>query len=253
MDEDARRRDCEREGGPLCGDTMTPHPAAGAARSRSRAPRRPDHGPCRRQRGLGHLSEMLALRADHTIRKPCPDRDDDRSSGDAAGALAALHTGAKALRGPGQRRRRSARRRRAQYLPQRERTGRSVHRGRLVVSQELAHHGAEIALLRDLCCARRPGEGAGSPARGPHDAVVLRNGVGLAFPPPPHRQAHRPGPRPRARSRVDLGVAVTEGRARLMTPRRPARRTESCTAWRMGHLRPAAHCGTPARRSAPTP
>ncbi len=47
---------------------------------------------------LSHLSEMLTLRADHTIGRHALTRDGYRSSGDAAGALAAFGSGAEAWR-----------------------------------------------------------------------------------------------------------------------------------------------------------
>ncbi|MGW2693130.1 DinB family protein [Streptomyces sp. NPDC001296] len=104
---------------------------------------------------LSHLSEMLALRADHTVGNRALTRDDYPVSGDAAGAVAAFDTAAAAWR--------------TALL--------SVDDAALDtvgyctyphgsdpeepfvdivwwVNQELLHHGAEIALLRDLYRAR---------------------------------------------------------------------------------------------------
>jgi hypothetical protein len=47
---------------------------------------------------LGHLSEMLTMRADHTIGSHSRTRDDYRFSGDAVEALTAFDTGAEAWR-----------------------------------------------------------------------------------------------------------------------------------------------------------
>ncbi|MER5297471.1 DinB family protein [Streptomyces pharetrae] len=104
---------------------------------------------------LSHLSEMLFLRADHTAGSHALTRDDYHVSGDAAGAVAAFDTAAAAWR---------------QALV-------SVDDAALDtvgyctyphgsdpeepfidivwwVNQELLHHGAEVALLRDLHRAR---------------------------------------------------------------------------------------------------
>lgn len=104
---------------------------------------------------LGHLSEMLSLRADHTIGSHSLTRDDYRFSGDAAGALLAFDTGAAAWR--------------AALVSADDAAldmvGRSTYPNgsdpddRFIetiwwVNQELLHHGAEIALLRDLYRAR---------------------------------------------------------------------------------------------------
>jgi hypothetical protein len=96
---------------------------------------------------LGHLGEMLTLRADHTTGTHSLNRNDYPHSGDAAGAIAAL---AKA----------AARWRDALIsaddaaLDQVGRSGRDPENAFIDVvwwvNQELLHHGAEIALLRDL-------------------------------------------------------------------------------------------------------
>jgi DinB superfamily len=105
---------------------------------------------------LGHLSEMLTMRADHTIGSHAMTRDDYRFSGDAAGALAAFDSGADAWR--------------AALVsaddPALDMVGRSTYPNGSDpddpfietvwwVNQELLHHGAEIALLRDLYRAQR--------------------------------------------------------------------------------------------------
>lgn len=104
---------------------------------------------------LGHLSEMLALRADHMIGSHALTRDDYRLSGDAAGGLAAFDAGAEAWRA---------------VLDSADdaaldAVGRSTYpygsdpEDPFIdtvwwMNQELLHHGAEIALLRDLYRAR---------------------------------------------------------------------------------------------------
>ncbi|MGA5700495.1 DinB family protein [Peterkaempfera bronchialis] len=105
---------------------------------------------------LGHLSEMLALRADHTNGSHALTRDEYRFHGDAAGAIAAFDSGATAWR--------------AVLLgaddAALDTVGYSAYPygsdpdnpfAEIVwwVNQELLHHGAEIALLRDLYRARR--------------------------------------------------------------------------------------------------
>jgi hypothetical protein len=100
---------------------------------------------------LGHLGEMLTLRADHTIGSHALTRDDYRFSGDAAGALAAFDSGTGAWR--------------AALVSADDAAldmvGRSTYPNGSDpedpfietvwwVNQELLHHGAEIALLRDL-------------------------------------------------------------------------------------------------------
>ncbi|MFB7668547.1 DinB family protein [Kitasatospora sp. NPDC056138] len=100
---------------------------------------------------LTHLSEMLTLRADHTVGSHTLTRDDYRISGDAAGAVAAFDAGAEAWR---------------EALLGADDTaldtvGHSTYphgsdpddlfvETVWWVNQELLHHGAEIALLRDL-------------------------------------------------------------------------------------------------------
>ncbi|MGW4854013.1 DinB family protein [Streptomyces sp. NPDC004288] len=100
---------------------------------------------------LSHLSEMLALRADHTDGSRTLTRDDHPVAGDAAGAVAAFDAAATAWR-------------RALLSVDDEALDTVGHctypHGsdaedpflEIVwwVNQELLHHGAEIALLRDL-------------------------------------------------------------------------------------------------------
>jgi len=104
---------------------------------------------------LSHLSEMLALRADHTAGGHTLTRDDYPVSGDAAGAVAAFDAGAAAWR---------------KALLSIDDTaldtvgyctyphGSDPDEPFLDivwwVNQELLHHGAEVALLRDLYRAR---------------------------------------------------------------------------------------------------
>lgn len=105
---------------------------------------------------LGHLSEMLTLRADYTIGSHALTRDTYQFSGDATGALAAFDAGAAAWR--------------AALVSADEdaldQVGRSSYPNGsdaeepfidIVwwVNQEVLHHGAEIALLRDLYGARQ--------------------------------------------------------------------------------------------------
>ena len=105
---------------------------------------------------LGHLSEMLSLRADHTIGSHAMTRDGYRHSSNAAGALAAFDTGAEAWR--------------AALVSADDAAldmvGRSTYPNGSDpddpfietvwwVNQELLHHGAEIALLRDLYRVRQ--------------------------------------------------------------------------------------------------
>lgn len=105
---------------------------------------------------LGHLSEGLSLRADHTIGSHALTRDDYHHSGDSAGALAAFATAADSWRAA---------------LTSADDTaldtvGRSTYPDGSDpddpfietvwwVNQELLHHGAEIALLRDLYRSRQ--------------------------------------------------------------------------------------------------
>lgn len=106
---------------------------------------------------LSHLGEMLTLRADHTAGSHALTRDHYRPRGGAAGALADFEAGAEAWRGA--------------LLAADEAAldtvgyctyphGSDAEEPFLDivwwVNQELLHHGAEIALLRDLYRARRP-------------------------------------------------------------------------------------------------
>jgi hypothetical protein len=106
---------------------------------------------------LGHLTELLALRADHTAGSHTLTRDDFRSSGDAAEAIAAFADAASAWR---------------KALLSADDTaldtvGYSTYphgsdpddlfiETVWWVNQELLHHGAEIALIRDLYRAWKP-------------------------------------------------------------------------------------------------
>ncbi|GHF06598.1 hypothetical protein GCM10014715_73280 [Streptomyces spiralis] len=105
---------------------------------------------------LTHLSEMLTLRADHVTGSHTLTRDDYRVSGDAASAVAAFEAAATAWR---------------QALLSTDdvaldTVGHSTYPHGSDpddvfldvvwwVNQELLHHGAEIALLRDLFRTRR--------------------------------------------------------------------------------------------------
>jgi hypothetical protein len=100
---------------------------------------------------LGHLSEMLTLRADYTVGSHALTRDDYQFSGEAAGALAAFEAAAIAWRAALTSADDAAL----------DMVGRSTYpygsdSDELFidivwwVNQELLHHGAEIALLRDL-------------------------------------------------------------------------------------------------------
>ncbi|UQX01226.1 DinB family protein [Streptomyces sp. RerS4] len=106
---------------------------------------------------LSHLSEMLTLRADHTAGGHALTRDDYPISGDAAGAVAAFDAGAEAWR--------------KALLSVDDAALDTVGYSTYPhgsdpedlflsivwwVNQELLHHGAEIALLRDLYRARTP-------------------------------------------------------------------------------------------------
>jgi len=100
---------------------------------------------------LGHLSEMLTLRADHLSGRHSLTRGGFRFSGEAAAGVAAFRAGAQAWR---------------MVLSQADEStldaiGRSTYpygsdpedpfiETVWWVNQELLHHGAEIALLRDL-------------------------------------------------------------------------------------------------------
>ncbi|MEV0738767.1 DinB family protein [Streptomyces sp. NPDC050549] len=100
---------------------------------------------------LSHLTELLTLRADHTAGSRTLTRDDYRVSGDAAGAVAAFDAGADAWR---------------KALLSVDDTALDTvgyctypHGSDAEepftdivwwVNQEVLHHGAEIAMLRDL-------------------------------------------------------------------------------------------------------
>ncbi|MGC5006570.1 DinB family protein [Streptomyces sp. NBC_00353] len=105
---------------------------------------------------LSHLSELLALRADHTIGSHTLTRDDYVVAGDAAGAVAAFEAAATAWR--------------EALLGADDAALDTVGHSTYPhgsdpedpfietvwwVNQELLHHGAEIALIRDLFRARR--------------------------------------------------------------------------------------------------
>jgi hypothetical protein len=104
---------------------------------------------------LGHLSEMLTLRADHTVGSHTLTQHDYRFTGAAAAAITAFETGALAWR--------------AALVSADDAALDQVGRSAYPygsdpedpfldvvwwVNQELLHHGAEIALLRDLYRAR---------------------------------------------------------------------------------------------------
>jgi hypothetical protein len=105
---------------------------------------------------LGHLSEMLTLRADHTNGSHALTRDEYRFHGDVAGAIAAFNSGTMAWR--------------AALLGADDTALDTVGHSTYPygsdpddpfidivwwVNQELLHHGAEIALLRDLYRVRQ--------------------------------------------------------------------------------------------------
>ncbi|MET8130116.1 DinB family protein [Streptomyces sp. NPDC005065] len=105
---------------------------------------------------LSHLSELLALRADHTIGSHTLTRDDYVVAGDAAGAIAAFEAAATAWR--------------EALLGADDAALDTVGHSTYPhgsdpedpfietvwwVNQELLHHGAEIALIRDLFHAQR--------------------------------------------------------------------------------------------------
>ncbi|MEW1914122.1 DinB family protein [Kitasatospora sp. NPDC085895] len=106
---------------------------------------------------LSHLSEMLTLRADHTIGDHILTRDDLHVSGDAAGALAAFASGAtawrKALLGTDETALDTIGHSTYPYGSDPDDPFMDIV---WWVNQELLHHGAEIALLRDLYRARQP-------------------------------------------------------------------------------------------------
>nr|WTB29429.1 DinB family protein [Streptomyces sp. NBC_00830] len=105
---------------------------------------------------LSHLSELLALRADHTNGSHTLTRDDYVVAGNAAGAIAAFESAATAWR--------------EALLGADDAALDTVGHSTYPhgsdpedpfietvwwVNQELLHHGAEIALIRDLFRARR--------------------------------------------------------------------------------------------------
>ncbi|MEU0740827.1 DinB family protein [Streptomyces sp. NPDC006134] len=105
---------------------------------------------------LSHLGEMLVLRADHTAGSHALTRDDCPVSGNAADAVAAFDTGAaawrEALLGVD-----DAALDTVGYCTYPHGSDPEEPFAGIVwwVNQELLHHGAEIALLRDLYRARR--------------------------------------------------------------------------------------------------
>lgn len=100
---------------------------------------------------LSHLTEMLALRADHVAGSHLLTRDDHPVSGDAAGAVAAFDAGAaawrEALLGVDE-----AALDTVGYCTYPHGSDPEEPFVEIVwwVNQELLHHGAEIALIRDL-------------------------------------------------------------------------------------------------------
>ncbi|WCD84474.1 hypothetical protein KPP03845_100797 [Streptomyces xanthophaeus] len=105
---------------------------------------------------LSHISEMVTLRADHTAGRHALTRDDHVVPGDAAGAVAAFEEGAaawrKALLGVD-----DAALDTVGYCTYPHGSDAEEPFVDIVwwVNQELLHHGAEIALLRDLYRARQ--------------------------------------------------------------------------------------------------
>ncbi len=105
---------------------------------------------------LGHLSELLARRADYTIGARALTRADYRYRGDAAGALAAFTAAADgwraALTGAD-----DAALDRVGHSSYPDGSDPDVPFIEIVwwLNQEVLHHGAEIALLRDLYRARQ--------------------------------------------------------------------------------------------------
>ncbi|MEN8650347.1 DinB family protein [Streptomyces sp. 21So2-11] len=100
---------------------------------------------------LSHISEMVALRAEHTAGEHTKTRDDYPISGDAPGAIAAFEEGAAAWRNALL----SADDTALDTLGYCTYPHGSDAEGPFIdivwwVNQELLHHGAEIALLRDL-------------------------------------------------------------------------------------------------------
>ncbi|MFD8953086.1 DinB family protein [Streptomyces xanthophaeus] len=105
---------------------------------------------------LSHISEMVTLRADHTAGRHALTRDDHVVRGDAAGAVAAFEEGAaawrEALLGVD-----DAALDTVGYCTYPHGSDAEEPFVDIVwwVNQELLHHGAEIALLRDLYGARQ--------------------------------------------------------------------------------------------------
>ncbi|HET6860577.1 MAG TPA: DinB family protein [Streptomyces sp.] len=105
---------------------------------------------------LSHISEMVALRAEHTAGRRTLTRDDYRISGDAAGAVEAFEEGAaawrKALLDVG-----DADLDTIGYCTYPHGSDAEEPFVDIVwwVNQEVLHHGAEIALLRDLYRSRQ--------------------------------------------------------------------------------------------------
>ena len=104
---------------------------------------------------LSHLSEMLSLRADHTAGSHARTRDDYAVCGDAASAIAAFDAGAaaghKALLSTD-----DAALDTVGHCTYPHGSDPEEPFADIVwwVNQEVLHHGAEIALLRDLYRAR---------------------------------------------------------------------------------------------------
>ncbi|TWF90865.1 DinB family protein [Streptomyces brevispora] len=100
---------------------------------------------------LSHLCELLTLRADHTAGSHTLTRDDYCSSKDAAGAISAFETGAaawrKALHGVDDSALDTVG---YSTYPHGSDSGDPFIDIVWWVNQELLHHGAEIALMRDL-------------------------------------------------------------------------------------------------------
>ncbi|MFF4648800.1 DinB family protein [Streptomyces sp. NPDC001380] len=100
---------------------------------------------------LSHLTGMLLLRADHTAGSRSLTRDDQRPAGDAAGAVAAFRAGAdawrQALLGADDAALDTVGHCAYPYGSDPEDPFLEVV---WWVNQELLHHGAEIALIRDL-------------------------------------------------------------------------------------------------------
>ena len=106
---------------------------------------------------LSHLTEMLAMRADHTSGTRSMTRDTYVVSGDAVGAVAALMTAVEAWRATlAQCDDRALDTIGYSTYPYGSDAGDMFIDIVWWVNQEILHHGAEIALLRDLYLAQRP-------------------------------------------------------------------------------------------------